>query len=163
MCYQVGFLYDSVVEDVMTGTRLHCRGWNSVYYNPPRPQFLGSAPINLNDVLVQYKRWSSGLLEIAFSRYSPLPYGIMSGHSILHTMCLSYPASMPFYCVFGLCYATVPQLCLLNGISLYPKVKQNSVSELNFHSFQCFNWHSFQPFAMVLFHLTWYYIKCISQ
>ncbi|XXG74461.1 hypothetical protein AAC387_Pa07g3174 [Persea americana] len=119
---QVGFLYDSVVEDVMTGTRLHCRGWNSVYYNPPRPQFLGSSPINLNDVLVQYKRWTSGLLEIAFSRYSPLPYGIMSGHSILHTMCLSYPASMPFYCVFGLCYATVPQLCLLNGISLYPKV-----------------------------------------
>ncbi|KAJ8631219.1 hypothetical protein MRB53_024542 [Persea americana] len=119
---QVGFFYDSVVEDIMTGIRLHCRGWNSVYYNPPRPQFLGSAPINLNDVLVQYKRWSSGLLEIAFSRYSPLPYGIMSGHSILHTMCLSYSASMPFYCVFGLCYATVPQLCLLNGISLYPKV-----------------------------------------
>ncbi|XXG74463.1 hypothetical protein AAC387_Pa07g3174 [Persea americana] len=126
--FKVGFFYDSVVEDIMTGIRLHCRGWNSVYYNPPRPQFLGSAPINLNDVLFQYKRWSSGLLEIAFSRYSPLPYGIMSGHSILHTMCLSYSASMPFYCVFGLCYATVPQLCLLNGISLYPKVERLLVS-----------------------------------
>ncbi|XXG74467.1 hypothetical protein AAC387_Pa07g3178 [Persea americana] len=119
---QVGFYYDSVVEDYMTGFRLHCRGWNSIYYDPPRPQFLGNTPNTLNDCLVQFKRWSTGLLEITFSRYCPLIYGIMSGHSILHTMCISYWAFMPFYSIFALCYATVPQLSLLNGISLYPKV-----------------------------------------
>ncbi|KAJ8631220.1 hypothetical protein MRB53_024543 [Persea americana] len=119
---QVGFLYDSLVEDYVTGFRLHCRGWNSVYYDPPRPQFLGSTPNNMNDFLVQNKRWSSGLLEVTFSRFCPLTYGIMSGHSILHTMCISYCAFMPLYSIFALCYATVPQLGLLNGISLYPKV-----------------------------------------
>ncbi|RWR85698.1 cellulose synthase-like protein G2 [Cinnamomum micranthum f. kanehirae] len=119
---QVGFYYDSVAEDYMTGFRLHCKGWNSVYYDPPRPQFLGSTPNTMNDCLVQYKRWSSGLLEVAFSRYCPLTYGIMSGHSILHTMCISYWAFLPLYSIFALCYATVPQLGLLNGISLYPKV-----------------------------------------
>ncbi|XXG74466.1 hypothetical protein AAC387_Pa07g3177 [Persea americana] len=119
---QVGFCYDSVAEDYMTGFLLHCRGWNSVYYDPPRPQFLGSTPNNMNDCLVQYKRWSSGLLEVTFSRYCPLTYGIMSGHSILHTMCISYWAFLPLYSIFALCYATVPQLGLLNGISLYPEV-----------------------------------------
>ncbi|RWR85684.1 cellulose synthase-like protein G2 isoform X1 [Cinnamomum micranthum f. kanehirae] len=115
-------LYGTAPEDYMTGFRLHCKGWNSVYYDPPRPQFLGSTPNNMNAFLVQNKRWTSGLLQVTFSRYCPLTYGIMSGHSILHTMCISYGAFMPLYSIFALCYATVPQLGLLNGISLYPKV-----------------------------------------
>ncbi|KAK7268726.1 hypothetical protein RIF29_21434 [Crotalaria pallida] len=81
---EVGFLYGTVCEDVRTGFFLHCNGWNSVYYDPPKPQFLGTSTTNLNDVLIQGTRWSSGLVENALT--------------------------------------IVPQLSLLHGISLYPKV-----------------------------------------
>ncbi|CAK8577640.1 unnamed protein product [Lathyrus sativus] len=88
----VGFLYDSVVEDFFTGFILHCNGWTSVFCEPSRPQFLGTATTNLNDVLIQGTRW-----------YSELTY-------------------FPLYCLPLWCFATIPQLCLLNGIPLYPKV-----------------------------------------
>ncbi|CAI8618274.1 unnamed protein product [Vicia faba] len=88
----VGFLYDSVVEDFLTGFILHCNGWTSVFCEPSRPQFLGTATTNLNDVLIQGTRW-----------YSELTY-------------------FPLYCLPLWCFATIPQLCLLNGIPLYPKV-----------------------------------------
>ena len=74
--WQAGFLYASVVEDYFTGfASLHCKGWNSVYCKPPRPQFLGSGITNLNDLLVQGTRWSSGLLDVALSKFCPLIYG----------------------------------------------------------------------------------------
>ncbi|GAU32472.1 hypothetical protein TSUD_64230 [Trifolium subterraneum] len=88
----IGFLYDSVVEDFLTGFILHCNGWTSVFCEPSRPQFLGTATTNLNDVLIQGTRW-----------YSELTY-------------------FPLYCLPLWCFATIPQLCLLNGIPLYPKV-----------------------------------------
>ncbi|WJX46010.1 hypothetical protein P8452_32849 [Trifolium repens] len=88
----VGFIYDSVVEDFLTGFILHCNGWTSVFCQPSRPQFLGTATTNLNDVLIQGTRW-----------YSELTY-------------------FPLYCLPLWCFATIPQLCLLNGIPLYPKV-----------------------------------------
>ncbi|KAG6668692.1 hypothetical protein CIPAW_01G188900 [Carya illinoinensis] len=60
---EVGFLYDSVAEDFFTGFILHCRGWTSIYYNPLRPQFLGSGNTKLNDLLTQGIRWTSGIVE----------------------------------------------------------------------------------------------------
>ncbi|KAJ8441745.1 hypothetical protein Cgig2_009174 [Carnegiea gigantea] len=50
---QVGFRYDSVAEDVMTSIQLQNLGWRSFYLNPTRPQFLGTAPTDLNELLVQ--------------------------------------------------------------------------------------------------------------
>ncbi|PNX99676.1 cellulose synthase-like protein g2-like, partial [Trifolium pratense] len=41
---EVGFLYGTVCEDVHTGIMLNCNGWNSVYCDPPKPQFLGNMP-----------------------------------------------------------------------------------------------------------------------
>ncbi|KAK7820589.1 cellulose synthase-like protein g2 [Quercus suber] len=63
--WQVGFLYDTVAEDFFTGFILHCKGWTSVYCNPSRAQFLGSGSANLNDLMIQGMRWSSGLIEVA--------------------------------------------------------------------------------------------------
>nr|XP_012567323.2 cellulose synthase-like protein G1 [Cicer arietinum] len=60
---EVGFLYDSVVENFLTGFILHCNGWTSVFSDPSRPHFLGTATTNLNDVLIQGTRWYSGLFE----------------------------------------------------------------------------------------------------
>ncbi|KAK9179804.1 hypothetical protein WN943_029009 [Citrus x changshan-huyou] len=118
---QIGYLYKSLIEDYFTGLILHCKGWKSVFCNPSRSAFLGSATSSLNDTLVQDTRWNCGLLEVTFSKCSPPLYGL-SRMPLLQTMCYSYYALQPFYSLPLWCLASVPQLCLINEISLYPKV-----------------------------------------
>ncbi|XP_042943228.1 cellulose synthase-like protein G2 [Carya illinoinensis] len=118
---EVGFLYDSVAEDFFTGFILHCRGWTSIYYNPLRPQFLGSGNTKLNDLLTQGIRWTSGIVEVGFSKFCPFIYGPLR-MSFLESMCYGEITIFPFYFVSVWCFAIIPQLCLLNGIPLYPKV-----------------------------------------
>ncbi|KAG5560296.1 hypothetical protein RHGRI_003556 [Rhododendron griersonianum] len=118
---EVGFLYLSVAEDYFTGlVNLHCKGWKSVYCDPVRHAFLGASTTNLNDVLVQSTRWSSGLVEVALSRFCPLIYGPKK-MSALQTMCYGELAFFPFYFFPLWCFAIIPQLCLLNGIAVYPE------------------------------------------
>ncbi|XP_057959825.1 cellulose synthase-like protein G2 isoform X2 [Malania oleifera] len=118
---QVGFLYNSVVEDYFTGFILHCKGWTSLFCNPSRPAFLGSATTNLNDLLVQGTRWNTGVLEVGLSKFCPLIYG-PSKISILETMCYASYAFQPLYFLPLWCLSIIPQLNLLNGIPIYPKV-----------------------------------------
>ncbi|XP_038986949.1 cellulose synthase-like protein G3 isoform X3 [Phoenix dactylifera] len=119
---QMGFLYGSVVEDYFTGFHLHCRGWNSAYYIPPSPAFLGSVPTSFSDTLIQRKRWMYGLLEVGFSRFCPLTFGISSATCMLQNMCYAWQAFQPLDSFSLLCYGIIPQLCFLNGISLFPEV-----------------------------------------
>ncbi|KAB2631353.1 cellulose synthase-like protein G2 [Pyrus ussuriensis x Pyrus communis] len=120
---EVGFLYGSVVEDYFTGFHLHCKGWISVYCDPKRPQFLGSGTTNLDDFLVQGTRWSSGLVDVAISKFNPLIYGPFKMPTFLHSMCYAELALFPIFYFLSLWgFATIPQLCLLNGIPLYPQV-----------------------------------------
>lgn len=114
-------MYQSVLEDYLTAFAMHCRGWTSVYCNPSKPQFLGSGVTNMNDMLVQGTRWSSGLFDVAISKFSPLIYGPLR-MSILESFCYAYLAYFPLYFISVWCFGIIPQLCLLNGIPLYPKV-----------------------------------------
>lgn len=57
---RVGWIYGSVTEDVVTGYRMHNRGWRSIYCITKRDAFRGSAPINLTDRLHQVLRWATG-------------------------------------------------------------------------------------------------------
>ncbi|THG16546.1 hypothetical protein TEA_002356 [Camellia sinensis var. sinensis] len=126
---QVGFLYFSVAEDYFTDfINLHGKGWISVYCDPARPGFLGSSTTNLSDLLVQGTRWSSGLVEVAISRFCPLIYGPKQKKkkiSVLERMCYAELAFFPFYFIPLWCFATIPQLYLLNGIPLYPEVSSS--------------------------------------
>lgn len=119
---QIGFLYHSVVEDYFTGFILHCKGKTSVFCNPSKPAFLGSSTTNLNDLLVQGTRWNSGLFEVTLSKFCPFIYGL-SRMPLLQTMCYGYLAFQPLYFLPLWCLATLPQLCLLNGIPIYPQVR----------------------------------------
>ncbi|KAJ4821779.1 hypothetical protein Tsubulata_050623 [Turnera subulata] len=123
--YEVGFLYQSVVEDFLTGFTLHCKGWKSIFLNPARPQFLGTITTNLNEGLIQTTRWISGSVEVGISKFCPLIYGPLK-MSLLQSMCYAelslYP---PFWCLSSWCIATIPQLCLLYGIPLYPEVSSS--------------------------------------
>ncbi|XP_050133126.1 cellulose synthase-like protein G2 [Malus sylvestris] len=119
---EVGFLYGSVVEDYFTGFHLHGKGWISVYCDPKRPQFLGSGTTNLDEFLVQGTRWSSGLVDVAISKFSTLIYGPFKTPTFLHSMCYAELTLFPIFYFLSLWgFATIPQLCLLNGIPLYPQ------------------------------------------
>ncbi|KAE8663141.1 Cellulose synthase-like protein E1 [Hibiscus syriacus] len=118
---EMGLKYGFAVEDIVTGLSIQCRGWKSMYLNPERESFLGVAPITLLQLLVQHTRWGEGHLQIFLSKYCPLLYGYKK---IPLKLRLGY---CPFNlwaanCLATLYYVAVPCLCLLKGISLFPKV-----------------------------------------
>ena len=117
----MGVRYGSLVEDYFIGYRLHCEGWKSIFCTPKRPAFLGDAPSNLIDALNQNKRWAIGLFEVVFSKYSPLTFGI---RSMGLPMSLAY-AQLGCWAIWSIpitIYAFLPQLALINGISIFPMV-----------------------------------------
>ncbi|XP_028055210.1 cellulose synthase-like protein G3 isoform X1 [Camellia sinensis] len=118
---EIGYSYDSLLESTFTGYLLHCKGWKSVYLYPKRPCFLGCTTIDMKDAMVQQRKWSSGLVQVGLSKFSPLTYGL-SRMSILQSMCYGYFTFVSFHSLAFLLYATIPQLCLLTGIPVYPKL-----------------------------------------
>ncbi|CAI9093441.1 OLC1v1028943C2 [Oldenlandia corymbosa var. corymbosa] len=118
---KIGFKYGSLVEDYYTGFRLLCEGWHSIFHDPKRPAFLGDVPISLYDALGQNKRWCVGLLEVTFSKYSTIIYGVKSmGFLAAHSF--THYAFWPIWTIPIATYAFLPSLALLNGISIFPKV-----------------------------------------
>ncbi|XXG65827.1 hypothetical protein AAC387_Pa05g3438 [Persea americana] len=117
---EMGLMYGCPVEDLFTGLALHSRGWQSVYLTPKRKAFLGLSPQNTNNTLIQYKRWSSGLLQVFFSHLCPFTHGIGRlkwGQIMCYTFYTLWAAwSLPI-----LCYALLPPLAMANGVSLFPK------------------------------------------
>ncbi|XP_047337464.1 cellulose synthase-like protein G3 [Impatiens glandulifera] len=118
---KLGFRYGSLVEDYYTGYRLQCEGWKSVFCHPKRAAFLGDIPINLNDLLSQTKRWALGLGDVAFSKHNPIIFGTRY-MGLLMGLAYSHYAFWPTLCVPITVYAFIPQLALLNDISIFPKV-----------------------------------------
>ncbi|XP_021752288.1 cellulose synthase-like protein E1 [Chenopodium quinoa] len=118
---KVGFRYDTVVEDVMTGYILHSKGWKSVYLNPPSPQFLGSATTNLNEAIIQHSRWTAGLLQLGLSNYFPL-FNTSTRMLILQKLIYSWIVLYPLDFLPISCFAIIQPLCLFYGIPLYPKI-----------------------------------------
>ncbi|CAA6665646.1 unnamed protein product [Spirodela intermedia] len=102
---EIGWIYGSVTEDILTGFKMHCRGWRSIYCMPARPAFKGSAPINLSDRLHQVLRWALGSVEIFLSRHS----GGLHQHRRL-----------PFTSLPLVAYCALPAICLLTGKFIIP-------------------------------------------
>ncbi|KAL9309836.1 Cellulose synthase-like protein E1 [Arabidopsis thaliana] len=121
---EMGVKYGCPVEDVITGLTIQCRGWKSAYLNPEKQAFLGVAPTNLHQMLVQQRRWSEGDFQIMLSKYSPVWYGkgkislgLILGYCCY---CLWAPSSLPV-----LIYSVLTSLCLFKGIPLFPKVSSS--------------------------------------
>ncbi|KAL0331060.1 UNVERIFIED_CONTAM: Cellulose synthase-like protein G3 [Sesamum angustifolium] len=122
---KIGFRYGSLVEDYYTGYRLQCEGWQSIFCDPSRPAFLGDVPITLIDVLNQTKRWSVGLLEVGFSKYSPSTFGVRA-MGVLMAQSYAHYAFWAIWCFPVTVYAVLPSLALLRGIPIFPKVYEPS-------------------------------------
>ncbi|CAN4118039.1 unnamed protein product [Withania somnifera] len=98
---RVGWIYGSVTEDVVTGYRMHNRGWRSVYCITKRDAFRGSAPINLTDRLHQVLR------NNAFLGSRKL--------NILQRLAYLNVGIYPFTSIFLIVYCFLPALSLISG------------------------------------------------
>lgn len=110
---RVGWIYGSVTEDVVTGYRMHNRGWKSVYCVTKRDAFRGTAPINLTDRLHQVLRWATGSVEIFFSRNNALLASPRM--KLLQRIAYLNVGIYPFTSVFLIVYCFLPALSLFSG------------------------------------------------
>ncbi|XP_057417590.1 cellulose synthase A catalytic subunit 6 [UDP-forming]-like [Lotus japonicus] len=119
---EVGWIYGSVTEDILTGFKMHCHGWRSVYCIPKRPAFKGSAPINLSDRLHQVLRWALGSVEIFLSKHCPIWYGYGGGLKWLERFSYINSVIYPWTSIPLLVYCTLPAICLLTGKFIVPEI-----------------------------------------
>lgn len=119
---EVGWIYGSVTEDILTGFKMHCHGWRSVYCIPKRPAFKGSAPINLSDRLHQVLRWALGSVEIFLSRHCPIWYGYGGGLNWLERFSYINSVVYPWTSIPLIVYCTLPAICLLTGQFIVPAI-----------------------------------------
>ncbi|KAG5029515.1 hypothetical protein JHK87_013029 [Glycine soja] len=118
---EIGWIYGSVTEDILSGFKMQCRGWKSIYCMPLRPAFKGSAPINLSDRLHQVLRWALGSIEIFLSRHCPLWYGFSGGRlKWLQRMAYINTIVYPFTSLPLVAYCSLPAICLLTGKFIIP-------------------------------------------
>ncbi|KAJ8641607.1 hypothetical protein MRB53_018301 [Persea americana] len=119
---EVGWIYGSVTEDILTGFKMHCHGWRSVYCMPKRPAFKGSAPINLSDRLHQVLRWALGSVEIFLSRHCPIWYGYGCGLKWLEHFSYINSVFYPWTSISLIAYCSLPAFCLLTGKFIIPEI-----------------------------------------
>ncbi|KAF8412538.1 hypothetical protein HHK36_000526 [Tetracentron sinense] len=110
---RIGWIYGSVTEDVVTGYRMHNRGWRSVYCITKPDAFRGTAPINLTDRLHQVLRWATGSVEIFFSRNNAILAS--SRLKFLQRMAYLNVGIYPFTSIFLVVYCFLPALSLFSG------------------------------------------------
>jgi cellulose synthase A len=114
----------------LTGFKMHCRGWRSIYCMPRRPAFKGSAPINLSDRLNQVLRWALGSVEISLSRHCPLWYGYSGNLKCLERLAYINTTIYPLTSLPLVAYCTLPAICLLTGKFIIPTVSTNLLLKL---------------------------------
>src|SRR3954469_7790133 len=120
---QLGWIYGSITEDILTGFKMHCRGWRSIYCMPKLAAFKGTAPINLSDRLNQVLRWALGSIEIFFSHHCPLWYGHKEGNlKWLELFAYANTTIYPFTSIPLVAYCILPAVCLLTDKFIMPPV-----------------------------------------
>ncbi|KAG7568608.1 Nucleotide-diphospho-sugar transferase [Arabidopsis thaliana x Arabidopsis arenosa] len=116
----IGWLYDSVAEDLNTSIEIHSRGWTSSYISPDTPAFLGSMPEGVPEALLQQRRWATGWIEILFNKQSPLRG--MFCKKIRFRQRLAYLCTIAcLRSIPELIYCLLPAYCLLHNSALFPK------------------------------------------
>lgn len=118
---EIGFSYGILLESTITGYLLHSRGWKSAYLYPKTPCFLGCAPTDIKEGMLQLVKWLSELCLFAVSKYSPFTYGF-SRMSAIHNFTYCFMSISSIYAIGFILYGIVPQVCFLKGIPVFPKV-----------------------------------------
>lgn len=121
--FQVGWMYGSATEDVLTGVRIHAKGWRSMCLSSNPHSFMGCAPSDGPASLIQMKRWSAGLLEILISSRNPI-FSTLNG-KLQFRQFLSYVWTMSWALrsIPETLYAALPPYCIITNSQFLPKVK----------------------------------------
>ncbi|KAL9259388.1 Cellulose synthase A catalytic subunit 1 [UDP-forming]-like protein [Drosera capensis] len=119
---EIGWIYGSVTEDILTGFKMHARGWISIYCMPLRPAFKGSAPLNLSDRLNQVLRWALGSIEILLSRHCPIWYGYSGRLRFLERLAYINTVVYPLTSLPLIAYCILPAVCLLTNKFIIPTI-----------------------------------------
>lgn len=117
---QVGWLYGSTSEDVLTGLKFHTKGWRSELCSPDPIAFMGCSPQDNLGQMAQHKRWSTGLLDIFLSKHCPI-FGTLFG-KLQFRECLSYIwiTNWALRSIPEICYALLPAYCIITNSSFLP-------------------------------------------
>ncbi|KAM0893411.1 hypothetical protein ACQ4PT_025148 [Festuca glaucescens] len=118
---EIGWVYGSMTEDILTGQRIHATGWRSALMDTNPPAFMGCAPTGGPASLTQYKRWATGLLEILISWNSPILGSIFGRLQLRQCLAYMFIYVWPVRAPFELCYALMGPFCLLTNQSFLPK------------------------------------------
>ena len=121
--FQIGWIYGSTTEDVLTGLNIHWRGWRTMWLRTNPKGFLGSAPSCGPNTLIQQKRSSTGLLEILFTPKSPFLGTLFRRLEFRQCLVYLYFLLWGPRSIFEICYAALPAYCILTNTNFLPKVK----------------------------------------
>ncbi|XP_068500231.1 cellulose synthase-like protein H1 isoform X2 [Phaseolus vulgaris] len=118
---EVGWMYGSTSEDALTGLKIHTKGWRSEVCSPDLIAFMGCSPQDIITVMVQQRRWASGLLDILLSNHCPI-FGTLFG-KLQFRQCLGYlwVTTWGLRCVPEICYSLLPAYCIINNSTFLPK------------------------------------------
>ncbi|KAH6778389.1 cellulose synthase 5 [Perilla frutescens var. frutescens] len=147
---EVGWMYGSITEDVLTGFNMHCRGWRSIYCVPPRPAFRCWDSNDDDDHAHEVVRGAFGSVQIFLSRHCPIWYGYGCGCGLKWPERLFYVNATlyPFASIPLLAYCTLPAVCLLTDKFITPDVDINVAAILFLSLFIC-------AFATCLLEMRW--------
>lgn len=113
---EIGWIYCSSAEHVVTGQKIHARGWRSVYCLPKRPAFRRPAQINLADRLHAVLTEALGAVETYWSKYNVLWWRPCSSQ-LKRRQRLAYlnAAAYPMVAIPVSAYCILPAICLITN------------------------------------------------
>ncbi|XP_027127155.2 cellulose synthase-like protein H1 isoform X1 [Coffea arabica] len=124
---EIGWIYGSITEDVLTGLNIHWRGWRTMWLRTNPKGFLGCAPSCGPNTLIQQKRSSTGLLEILFTPKSPFLGTLFRRLEFRQCLVYLYFLLWGPRSIFEICYAALPAYCILTNTNFLPKVNEPAI------------------------------------
>ncbi|TKY66991.1 Cellulose synthase protein H1 [Spatholobus suberectus] len=119
---QVGWIYGSVTEDVLTGLTIHEEGWRSELCTPNPIAFTGFAPGGGPTAMAQQKRWATGLLEIFFCKHCPIIVTLFRNLTLRQCLAYMWIINWGLRPVFEVCYACLLTYCIITNSNFLPLV-----------------------------------------
>ncbi|KAJ1400048.1 Cellulose synthase [Sesbania bispinosa] len=118
---ELGWMYGSTSEDLLTGLKIHSRGWRSEFCSPDPIAFKGCSTQDIIGHMIQQKRWGSGLLDVLFSKQCPIFYTLYG--KLQFRECLGYlwTLSWALRSIPEICYASLPAYCIITNSRFLPK------------------------------------------
>ncbi|XP_062227667.1 putative cellulose synthase A catalytic subunit 11 [UDP-forming] [Phragmites australis] len=114
----VGWIYGSGGGDLVTGFRMHARGWESAYCAPARAALRSFSRASPTDLLAGASRRAVAAMGVLLSRHCPVWGGgrLRILLRLGYVSCVAYPlASLPLTV-----YCALPAACLLTGKFVFP-------------------------------------------